>query len=83
MYDISFHWQFLAGVCSISRNNLLGQEKVFQIGGVILATEQSIKSFTFIFLGFYLNFESIFTIKKFMNNFRNDFRRTPPDGCFY
>ena len=35
MYDISFHWQFLAGVCWISRNNLFGQEKVFQIGGVI------------------------------------------------
>ena len=44
MYDISFHWQFLAGLCSISRNSLFGQEKVFRIGGVILAIEQSINS---------------------------------------
>ena len=37
------------------------QEKVFQISGVILATEQSIKSFSFIFLGFCLYFKSTFT----------------------
>ena len=31
---------------------MFGQEKVFQINGVILSAEPSIKSFTFIFLGF-------------------------------
>ena len=65
-----------------SGNNLFKQEKVFQISGVILATEQSIKSFSFIFLGFCLYFKSTFTIKKFMNDFWNDFSRTPHDGCF-
>ena len=58
------------------------QEKVFQISGVILATEQSIKSYSFIFLGFCLYFKSTFTIKKSMNDFWNDFSRTPHDGCF-
>ena len=48
----------------------------------ILAIEQSIKSFSFIFLGFCLYFKSTFTIKKFMNDFWNDFNRTPHDGCF-
>ena len=58
------------------------QEKVFQVSGVNLATEQSIKSFSFIFLGVCLYFKSTFTIKKFMNDFWNDFSRTPHDGCF-
>ena len=28
-------------------------------------------------------FRITFRIKKFMNDFWNDFRRAPPDGCFY
>ena len=55
-----------------SGNNLFEQEKVVQISGVILATKQNIKSSTFIFLGFCLNFKSTFTIKKFMNDFWNE-----------
>ena len=58
------------------------QEEVFQISGVILTTEQSIKSFSFIFLGNRLYFKSIYTIKKFMNDFWNDFSRTPHNGYF-
>ena len=50
--------------------------KIFKIIGVAQATERSVKSFTFIFLGFYLSFESNFTIKRFMNDFWNYFRRT-------
>ena len=53
---------------------MFGQEKVFQINGVILSAEPSIKSFTFIFLGFCLYFKPAFKIKKF---------RTPHDGCFF
>ena len=73
---------FQRGYIRRSGSNLFEQEKVFQISGVILATEQSIKSFTFIFLGFCLYFESTVTIKKFMNDFWNDFSRTSHDGCF-
>ena len=36
-------------------NNLFEHEKVFQIIGIVLSTEQSIKSFTF--QGFCLNFK--------------------------
>ena len=79
MYDINFHHQVLARVCSA---NSFEHEKEFQIIGIVLATERSIKSFTFIFLGFCLNFKSTFTIKKFMNDFWNDFKRTRHDGCF-
>ena len=75
-YGINFYQQLFDG------NNLFKQENVFQISSVILATEQSIKSFSFIFLGFSLYFKSTFTIKKFMNDFWNDFSRTPHDGCF-
>ena len=35
-----------------SRNNLFEHENVFQIIGVVLPNEQSIKSFTFAFQGF-------------------------------
>ena len=63
--------------------NLFKHLKVFQIIGIALATERSIKSVTFIFLGFCLNFKSTFTIKKFMNDFWNDFWRAPHDGCFW
>ena len=63
--------------------NLFDYEKVFQISGIVLATEQSIKSFTFIFQGFYLNFKSTCTIfKEFINSFWSDFRRIPLDGCY-
>ena len=34
------------------------------------------------FPGVCLYFKSTFTIKKFMNDFWNDFSRTPHDGCF-
>ena len=76
---ISSFWR---GFVPRSGNNLFKQEKVFQISGVILAIQQSIISFKFIFLGFYLYFKSTFKIKKFMNDFWNDFTRTPHDGCF-
>ena len=48
-------------------SNMFEQEKVFQISGVILAAEPSIKSFTFIFLGFCLYFKPAFKIKKVQN----------------
>ena len=76
---ISSFWR---GFVRRSRNDLFEQEKLFQISGVILETEQSIKSFAFVFLGYCLYFKSTFTIKKFMNDFWNDFSRTPHDGCF-
>ena len=62
---------------------LFGHEKVFQIISIILATEQSIKSFAFIFLDFYLHFKSTFTIKTFMNEFWNDLSRTASASMFY
>ena len=66
-----------------SGNSLFEREKVFQIIGIVLATEQSMKSFTFIFQNFYLNFKSNSIIfKELMNDSWNDFRRTPHDGCF-
>ena len=74
---------FQRGFVRRSGNNLFDKEKVFQISGVILATEQSIKSFSFIFLGFYLYFKSTFKIKMFMNDFWNNFSRTPHDGSFF
>ena len=77
MYDINFCQQLLAGVCSTKRKQFA---KVFQISIVILATEQNMKSFSFIFLGFCLYFKSTFTIKTLINNFWNDFSRTPHYG---
>ena len=76
MHCINFCQQLLAGVCSKRKQFA----KVFQISGVILATGQSIKSFSFIFEGFCLYFKSTFTIKTFMNNFCNEFSRTPHYG---
>ena len=73
---------FYRGFVRRSGNNLFEQEKGFQISGVILGTEQSIKSYSFIFLGFCLYFKSTFTIKKSMNDSWNDFSKTPHDGCF-
>ena len=50
-----------------SGNNLFEHEKVFQTIGIVLTTEQSIKSFTFISQAFCFNFKSTFTIfYKFM-----------------
>ena len=51
-------------------NNLFEHEKVFQIIGIVLQTEQSIKSVAFIFLGFCLNLKSTFTIFKEFMTFR-------------
>ena len=65
-----------------SGNNLFEQEQVFQINSIILATEQSIESATFISLGFCLYVKSTFSIKEFINDFWNDFRGTTHDGCF-
>ena len=64
---------FQRGYVRRSGSNMCEQEKVFQISGVILAAEPSIKSFTFIFLGFCLYFKPAFKIKKF---------RTSHEGCF-
>ena len=72
-YILVFISSFWRGYVRRSENNLFEQEKVFQVSGVILATEQSIKSFTFIFLGFCLYFKPAFKINKF---------RTLHDGCF-
>ena len=65
---------FSRGYVLRSGSNMFEQEKLFKISGVILAAEPSIKSFTFIFLGFCLCFNPAFKIKKF---------RTPDNGCFY
>ena len=67
----------------LSLNDSLWIILVFQIIGIVLATQQSIKSFTFIPQGFCLILKSTFTIfKGFMNGFWSDFRKTPHDGCF-
>ena len=39
-------------------------EKLFQVIGIVLATDQSMKCFTFILQGIYLDFKSTFTIFK-------------------
>ena len=81
MYDINFHQQLLARVCSLNLKQfvLIGKD-IPNKQCDPLATEQSIKSFSFIFLGFYLYIKSTFTIQKFMNDFWNDFSRTPRHG---
>ena len=56
MFENNFYQQLLA--------------RVFQIIGIVLSTEQSIKSLAFIFQGFRLNFKSTFTVfREFMNDF--------------
>ena len=82
VYEINFYQQpFSKGMSSEVETICLYMKKVFQIFDLVLPTEQSIKSSTFIFQGFCLNFKSTLTIfKNFMNNFWNDFRRTPYDG---
>ena len=83
MYEITFYHQLLARYVQQSGNNLFEREKVFQIIHIFLPTERSIKSFTFIFQTSCLNFKSTFTIlKELMNDFWNDFKRTPHDSCF-
>ena len=77
MYDINFYQQLL------ERSSLFKHEKVFQIIGIVLTAEQSIKSFTYIFQGIRLIFKSTFTIfKEFRNDFRSKFRGPPHDGRF-
>ena len=56
---------------------------VFQIIGIVLPTEQTMKSFTFISQGLCLNFTSAFTIfNEFMNDVWNDSKRSLHDHCF-
>ena len=62
MYEITFYHQPLARCVQRSRDNLFGCEKVFQIIHIVLPTELNIKSTTFIFQIFCLNFKSTFTI---------------------
>ena len=64
-----------------SWNNFLEYDKVFQKIGVVLATEQSRKTFTFIFQRFCLNFKSMI-FKECINDFWCESRREPYDGCF-
>ena len=78
VYEINFHHQLLARVFSTKRKRY---EKVFQIARIVLATERSITSFTFIFLGLCLSFKLTFAIKNFMNDFWNDFGGLAHDGC--
>ena len=83
MYEITFSHQPLARYVHRSGSNLSERKKVFKIIHNVLPTEQSIKSSTLIFQTFYLNFKSTFTILKgLMNDFWNDFKITPHDGCF-
>ena len=78
---------FQRGYIRRSGSNLFEQEKVFQISGVILATEQSIKSFTFIFLGFWLYFKPAFNIKilcmTFMMTLAEHLTMTASASLFY
>ena len=80
MYDIT--QQLLARVCSAKFEQFVWIRKGVPNKRCCLATEQTIKSFKFMFLVFHLYFKSTFTIKIFMNVFWNDFSRTPHDGCF-
>ena len=54
MYEITFYHQSLVRHVQRSGNNLFECKKVFQIIHVVLPTEQSIKSSTFIFQTFCL-----------------------------
>ena len=68
MYETNFYQQL--EYVQQRGNNLFEHEKVFQIIGIVLQTEESIKSFTSIFLGFCLNSKSTFTIFKEFITFR-------------
>ena len=73
MYEITFYHQPLARYVQRSGNNLFEFEKVFQVIHIVLATEQSIKSSTFIFQILCLNLKSTCTIlKELMNGFWNN-----------
>lgn len=62
----------------------LNIKNVLQIVSIVLPTEQSVKSFTFIFPGFYFNFKSTFTVFiAFTNNFWNEISKAPDDSCSY
>ena len=72
--NFNFHQHLLARVCLTKREQFGGHEKVFQIVGIVLGTEQSIKSFTFIFQSVCFNFKSSFTIfKEFVNDFWSEY----------
>ena len=62
MYNIKFYQKLLQGFVRQSGNNLFEHEKLFQIIGIVVATEQSIKSFTFIFQDLCLTFKTTFRI---------------------
>ena len=83
MYEITFYHQPLAGYVQQSGNNLFECKKVFQIIYIVLPNEQRIKFSTFSFQAFCLNFKSAFVIlNELLNDFWNDFKRTPHDSCF-
>ena len=87
MVVVVLKWLFLSGrtkwLFFFELGFLFEYEKVFQIIGIVLPTERSIKAFTSIAQSFCLNFKSTFTIfKELMNDFGKDFKRTPHDGCF-
>ena len=83
MYEIIFYHQPLARYVQRSRSNLFEREKVFQIIRIVLPSEQSIKSSTFIFQTFPLIFRLTFTIlKELMNDFWNDFKRKAHNTSF-
>ena len=59
-------------------------EILFQVTGVVLATEQSIKSFTFVFQSVCLNFKSTFTIfKEFINDLGEHLMMAVSPNMFY
>ena len=62
MYEITFCHQLLTRYVQRNGNKLFQCEKVFQIIHIVLPIEQIIKSVTFIFQTFCLNFKSTFTI---------------------
>ena len=53
MHEFNFHHQLLVRIC-LTKREKFKYEKIVQIIFVVLATERSIKSFTFISLGFCL-----------------------------
>ena len=83
MYEITFYYQPLAIYVQRSGNNLFECEEVFHIIHIVLSTEQSVKSSSFVFQTVCLNFKSTFImLKELINDFWNEFKRTLQDGCF-
>ena len=68
--DITFISSFYRGYVRRSRNNIFENEKIFQIIGIVLVPEESVKSFTIIFQGFCLNFKLTLTSFKVFGTFR-------------